>query len=130
MDGLTSGVGGILHMIYYRQPSNPRPSILWITFDDIHIGFEQRRKYKALYNVNIDKDWTPIFDTKRSFPMQTYRKNVNVTRTQFPLRQVGAKSVHTSRGETLNEAVIRKWEHIHYVAFSRATSLSQLHNIL
>ena len=106
MDGLTSGVGGILHMLYYRQPSNPRPSILWMKCDDIHIGFEQRRRYKALYNVNIDKDWTPIFDIKLSFPMQTYRTNVNVTRIKFPLRQAGAKSVHKSRGETLNEAVI------------------------
>ena len=132
MDGLTNGAGGVLQMIDYRQPSNPRPSILWIKFDDMRIGFEQRRKYKSLYHVNIDKDWTPIFDIKRSFPMQTYRKNVNVTRIQFPLRQAGAKSVHKSQGETLNEAVIsiitnRKWEHIHYVAFSRVTSLSQLH---
>ena len=127
-DGLTNGAGCVLKKIERKMDTTNRPSILWVQFDNENIGKDQRRSYRRFYTNNIDKQWTPLFDIKRNFSV---RKNVNAMRIQFPLRPAGAKTVHKAQGETLKDVVIHlgatRREHIHYVALSRATNISNLH---
>ena len=129
-DGLTNGATCVLKKIDNRQENTSRPSILWVEFDDENIGCNWRKNYSHLYNNHDSKAWTPIFDINRTFPI--YRKQV--TRIQFPLSPSAAKTIHKAQGSTLEEVYVdmtmnRSVPHIHYVALSRAKSLSGLHII-
>ena len=125
-DGLTNGTACILKKIQYLEVHNTVPSVLWVLFDNKKVGQQTRRKYFSYYNSDIDKDWTPIFAVSRPF---TYNRH-QVIRTQFPLTQSAAKTIHKSQGLTYDEIVVktapRKENHIHYVAFSRVRNLSGL----
>ena len=125
-DGLTNGTSCILKKIQYLEVHNSIPSVLWVLFDNKRIGQQTRKKYFSYYNSDIGKDWTPIFAVSRPF---TYSRH-QVIRTQFPLTQSAAKTIHKSQGLTYDEIVVktapRKENHIHYVAFSRVRNLSGL----
>ena len=130
-DGLTNGATGVVKYIDYRMEETNRPSIVWVLFDDPRIGRTAREKYRKLYNRNIDREWTPVFDVQRTFIVnyKTYQ------RIQFPLTPASGKSVWKAEGATVVEVVvdlsqdkrIRKIPHIHYVALSRVKKLENLY---
>ena len=130
-DGLTNGATGVVKYIDYRMEETNRPSIVWVLFDDPRIGRTAREKYRKLYNRNIDREWTPVFDVQRTFIVnyKTYQ------RIQFPLTPASGKSVWKAEGATVDEVVvdlsqfkrIRKIPHIHYVALSRVKKLENLY---
>ncbi|CAC5416145.1 unnamed protein product [Mytilus coruscus] len=64
-DGLTNGSTCELKLIECKTKSL-RPSIIWVKFKDARIGANNRRKYAHLYEKDVDKTWTQIFDIKRS----------------------------------------------------------------
>ena len=130
-DGLTNGATGVVKYIDYRMEETNRPSIVWVLFDDPRIGRTAREKYRKLYNRNIDREWTPVFDVQRTFIVnyKTYQ------RIQFPLTPASGKSVWKAEGATVDQVVvdlsqdkkIRKIPHIHYVALSRVKKLENLY---
>ena len=89
VDGLTNGATGVVKYIDYRMEETDRPSIIWVLFDDPRIGRTAREKYRKLYNTNIQREWTPIFDVQRIFIVnyKTYQ------RIQFPLTPASGKSI-------------------------------------
>jgi len=127
-----NGTGGRLEKLDYRVQNCGRPSIIWMHFQNQRTGKDTRSQYKNLYNASINPEWTPIFDIKRSF---TINRNKTIIRIQFPLRPAAAKTVHKAQGETLKTAVVHlglptkkgAFNHIHYVAMSRVTTLSKLY---
>ncbi|XP_069109201.1 uncharacterized protein [Argopecten irradians] len=130
-DGLTNGSTCVVKHIEYKH-STLRPGIVWVLFTDGKIGTLRRNQYQHLFNKNIDKSWTPVFETKRTFMYN--RKTFE--RIQFPLQPSAAKTVHKAQGATLDKVVVslsqtkkRKIPHIHYVALSRVRSLKNLHII-
>ncbi|XP_033759145.1 uncharacterized protein LOC117341405 [Pecten maximus] len=130
-DGLTNGSTCVVKYIEYKQ-STIRPAIVWVLFGNEKIGAMRRSQYQHLLNRNVDKSWTPIFETKRTFMYN--RKTFE--RIQFPLTPSAAKTVHKAQGATLDQVVVslsqtkkRKIPHIHYVALSRVRSLQNLHII-
>ena len=128
LDGICNGASGILKKVSYLQESRT-PSILWVEFNDTDAGKMCRRKYSRFYGSEINRQWTPIFVTKRIF--YTGRDSKPVQRTQFPLRPAVAKTIHKSQGDTLTEIVLdlttwRKVNHSHYVGMSRVKNKSGL----
>ena len=124
---MTNGAECIIKKIDYRVPGSSRPSIIWVLFQEEHIGNDYRKEYSHLYNQTIDRHWVPILEVTRQFR----RHQMQVLRRQFPLRPSAAKTIHRCQGDTLNEAVLdlpsSKREHMHYVALSRLRSISGLH---
>ena len=124
LDGMTNGAECIIKKIDYRVEGSSRPSIIWVLFQEQHIGNDYRREYSYLYNQSIEKNWVPILEVKRQFT----KNKIQVLRRQFPLRPSAAKTIHRCQGDTLNEAVVDlpslKREHMHYVALSRLRSIS------
>ena len=68
-DGLTNGATGVVKHIDYRMKGTNRPSIIWVLFDDPRTGRSAREKYRTLCNSSIHREWTPVFDVKRTFIM-------------------------------------------------------------
>ena len=127
-DGLVNGASCIVHRVEYKDTIVGRPSIIWVEFENPSTGTETRNVYKHLRNSGIEKTWTPIFDTQRSF---LYNRKTYI-RIQFPLRPASARTIHKSQGSTLGKVVVdmsssRKQPHMHYVAFSRVRNLSDLY---
>ena len=123
VDGMTNGA----EKIDCRVPGSLRPSIIWVLFQEQHIGSVYRRQYSHLYNTNVEKSWVPILEVTR----QVRKHQVQVLHRQFPLRPSAAKTIHRCQGDTLDEAVVdlpsSKREHMHYVALSRLIKISGLH---
>ena len=127
VDGMTNGAECIIKKVDYRVPGSTRPSIIWVLFQEEHIGKDYRKEFSHLYNQSIDRLWIPILEVTRQFR----RHQMQVLRRQFPLRPSAAKTIHRCQGDTLDEAVVdlpsSKREHMHYVALSRLRSISGLH---
>ena len=127
VDGMTNDAECIIKKINYRVPGSSRPSIIWVLFEERHIGNDYRRQFPHLYNGTIEKNWVPILEVTRQFR----KHQVQVLRRQFPLRPSAAKTIHRCQRDILNEAVVdlpsSKREHMHYVALSRLKSISGLH---
>ena len=122
--------------IKYIQPQahdNTFPAIVWVQFEDSCVGKLQWQKYSYLQNTHILQDWTPIFAQKRSFPI----KDVWVTCVQFPMHNATARTIHVAQSATFRQIYIDMstntnppkhwWQHMHYVALSRVTTLSGLY---
>ena len=127
VDGMTNGAECIIKKVDYRVPGSLRPSIIWVLFQEDHIGKDYRKEYSHLFDQSIDRHWVPILEVTRQFR----RHQMQVLRRQFPLRPSAAKTIHRCQGDTLTEAVVdlpsAKREHMHYVALSRLRSISGLH---
>ena len=127
VDGMTNGAECLIKTVDYREPRSLRPSIIWVLFQEEHIGNDYRKEYSHLYNQSIDRQWVPILEVTRQFR----RHQMQVLRRQFPLRPSATKTIHHCQRDTLNEAVVdlpsSKQEHMHYVALSRLISISGLH---
>jgi endonuclease/exonuclease/phosphatase (EEP) superfamily protein YafD len=127
VDGMTNGAECVIKKVDYRLPGSSRPSIIWVSFQEEHIGNNYRKEYAHLYNKSIERHWIPILEVTRQFR----KHQMQVLRRQFPLRPSAAKTIHRCQGDTLTEAVVdlpsSKREHMHYVALSRLRSISGLH---
>ena len=132
-DGLVNGAE-----CYVRgkedDPSNVNfPKYIWIEFTDIKIGQKLRRVSNHQYSSKIPKTWTPLSSVRRSFIV---KHDQRVTRRQFPLQLGAACTIHKAQSSTFGQIVVdmftlknpsrRFWEHAHYVAWSRCTSLDGL----
>ena len=102
-DGLTNGATGVMKHIDFRMEGTNRPSIIWVLFDEPHVGRTTREKYRKLYNSTIHTDWTPVFDTQRTFILnyKTYQ------RFHFPLTPVSGESRLCRRDENVHFALKR-----------------------
>ena len=130
-DGLTNGATGVVKHIDFRwMEGTNRPSIIWVLFDDPRVGRATREKNRKFYNSSIHADWTPVFETQRTF-IHNYK---TFQRSQFPVTPASGKTVYKAEGATVDKVVVdlsqketRKIPHIHYVAFSRVKKLEDLY---
>ena len=130
-DGLTNGATGVVKHIDFRwMEGTNRPSIIWVLFDDPRVGKATREKNRKFYNSSIHADWTPVFETQRTF-IHNYK---TFQRSQFPVTPASGKTVYKAEGATVDKVVVdlsqketRKIPHIHYVAFSRVKKLEDLY---
>ena len=130
-DGLTNGATGVVKHIDFRwMEGTNRPSIIWVLFDDPRVGRATREKNRKFYNSSIHADWTPVFETQRTF-IHNYK---TFQRSQFPVTPASGKSVWKAEGATVDKVVVdlsqketRKVPHIHYVALSRVKKLEDLY---
>ena len=130
-DGLTNGATGVVKHIDFRwMEGTNRPSIIWVLFDDPRVGRATREKNRKFYNSSIHADWTPVFETQRTF-MHNYK---TFQRSQFPVTPASGKSVWKAEGATVDKVVVdlsqketRKIPHIHNVALSRVKKLEDLY---
>ena len=123
VDGMTNGAECIIKKIDYRVEGSSRPSIIWVLFQEQHIGNDCPREYSYLYNQSIEKMWVLILEVKRQF----MRNKIQVLCRQFPLRPSAPRTIHRCQGDTLNKAIVDlpslKREHMHYVVLSRQLRL-------
>ena len=116
------------------DPSNVNfPKYIWIEFTDIKIGQKLRRVSNHQYSSKIPKTWTPLSSVRRSFIV---KHDERVTCRQFPLQLGAARTIHKAQSSTFGQIVVdmftlknpprQFWEHVHYVAWSRCTSLDGL----
>ena len=128
---------------YLGQHSNNIPAILWVLFHHPNIGRQRRHHYSHLYVSGIQEQWIPIFAITWNFKC----KEVNITRTQFPLWLAASTTICAEQGSTFDQICMNMnlsssptfmaktgWAkycmcHTHYVAASRVTSVEGLHII-
>ena len=130
-DGLTNGATGVVKHVDFRwMEGTNRPSIIWVLFDDPRVGRATREKNKKFYNSSIHSDWTPVFETQRTF-IVNYK---TFQRSQFPVTPASGKTVWKAEGATVDKVVVdlsqivtKKIPHVHYVAFSRVKKLEDLY---
>lgn len=129
-DGLANGTTGQVKRIEYLEGFN-KPYIIWFDFKDSSIGKRQKILYKDCYNHNVEPNWVPITAIVRKFNVGA--RYTEIARTQFPIKQSGAKTVHKSQGSTMDSVIIHirgqfaaYMRHMMYVALSRVTSLQGL----
>ena len=102
-------------------------------FENKDIVTNFHKKYSYLYSTQTNRQWTPFIKIKRTFLLKVHW----VHRIQFPLRQAAACLIHVSQSSTYPQIYVDLealstvpktfWEHIHYVAFSRVTSIAGLY---
>ena len=63
------------------------------------VGTQQRKKYKMFYYEGILFCWTPTLS-------QFFVGNAKGTRTQFPVAQAAATTIHKCQGSTLGSVCI------------------------
>ena len=133
-DSLINGAQCIIKYIQTTQKNDDIfPYIVWAEFENKDIGTNFRKKYAYLYSTHTNRQWMPIIKIKRTFIVKDHW----VHRIQFPLRQAAARSIHVSQSSTYPEIYVDLealstppkpfWEHMHYVAFSRVTSIAGLY---
>ena len=131
-DGIINGAECVIQYIEPSQhPTFPR--CVWVKFTDSQIGVERRRTCDPKYRKFTAQQWTPIESVRRTFIV---KRSQTVTRRQFPLRHAAGRTIHVAQSSTYQKISVNMatesnppkkfWEHMHYVAFSRCTSLSGL----
>ena len=133
-DGIMNGAECRLQFIEPNVHNADFPLSVWVKFSDPSIGKERRKTYVRTHPQYVHQQWTPIEAIQRAF---TVRREHTVIRTQFPLRLASARTIHVAQSSTYENIVVDMstskrppdhwWEHMHYVAFSRCTSLQGLH---
>ena len=132
--GLMNGAECCIKYIQRQDSNSNLLAIIWVQFEDDCIGSEQHRNYSYLHKRgNISPGWTPIFAQKRTFLV----KSVWVTCVQFPFCYAAAQTIHVAQNATFKSIYIDMekntnppkiwWQHMHYVALSRVTSLAGLY---
>ena len=82
VDVMTNGAECIITKIDYRVPGSSRPSIIWVLFQEEHIGKDYCKECSHIYNQTPDRHWVPILEVTRQFR----RHQTQVLCRQFPLR--------------------------------------------
>ena len=101
-DGLINGGTCVLKKIHYLRTDEHDTKNQSILFVDKEIGKSWRQRYARCYGDGIQKIWTPIFAVQKQFPV----RNGVLVRTQFPLRQAAASTIHSAQGCTVQQCVI------------------------
>ena len=132
-DGIMNGAECCIKIIQPQTHNTNFPAIIWVQFEDLHIGKAQHQKYNYLQSGHILQNWTPIFAQKRTFLI----KDVWVTQVQFPVHCAAACTIHVAQSATFHDIYIDMntntsppkhwWQHMYYVALSQVTTLSGLH---
>jgi hypothetical protein len=133
-DGIVNGAECYLRAVE-PNPNNPKfPLHVWVEFTNEKIGAATRRKASKTRVGARRRAWTPIEAVRRGFIV---KREQRVTRTQFPLQLSAGRTIHKAQSATYQEVVVDMatakrihgsfWEHMHYVAFSRCTSMKGLH---
>ncbi len=131
-DGVINGTECHLRDVELNPFNQKFPKILWVEFTDTQIGQELCRTADPCYCAKTAKKWTPLPAIQRTFLV---KRDQRVTRTQFPLHLAAARTIHVAQSSTYQNIVDMStnkkcpkhwWEHMHYVAFSRATALQGL----
>ena len=90
-DGLINGaICTLKYVEYINQQTTIRPSVLWVHFSDTTVGTQQRKRYKMFYHEGISFCW----DTNICFLSTIFVGNAKGTRTQFPVVQAAATTIH------------------------------------
>ena len=129
-DGMTNGAANIVRKIQLHDKNRPS-GIIWVEFDQAHVGGKNRHDYRHLFVQGIERKWTPIKPITAQFAVGRNR-TAQVVRKQFPLRPAAAKTIHRSQGDTETRIVVnfntrRAIPHIHYVGLSRVTTIEGLY---
>ena len=129
-DGMTNGAGNVIKLIQLHDKEKPS-GIIWVQFDDPHVGQKTRHDNKTLYMQDIHSAWTPVKPVTTQFAVGRNRAAQGIRR-QFPLRPAAAKTIHRSQGDTERKIVVdfhtkRAIAHIHYVGLSRVTTIDGLY---
>jgi len=67
-DGLANGAGGVIKQVHLTSFSDLTASgIVWILFDDQHVGTQARADHQTLYTRGIDAQSTPVQPITRQF---------------------------------------------------------------
>ena len=134
-DSLINGTQCIVkYMQTTKYNDNILPYIIWVDFQNPDIATNHCQKYTCLYSAhNTNRQWITIIKIKRTFIVKDHW----IHRIQFTLQQAAARTIHVSQSSTYPEIYVELqtttkpptsfWEHIHYVAFSRVTSISGLY---
>ena len=134
-DGLINGTQCIIKYIQTTNHNDTTlPFIVWVDFQNPDIGANHHQKYTFLFSrQKTNRQWTPIIKIKCTFIV----KDPWIHRIQFPLRQAAARTIHVAQSSTYPEIYVDLqtnskppttfWKHMHYVAFSRVTSISGLY---
>lgn len=130
IDGLDNGAIGELKHV--EQNSDGTIERAWILFPQ-KISVKARDKAAPIarklgYELNV----TPIARRSATIPMNKNR-TITANRTQFPLKEANALSVHSSQGASYDK-IVYTYDRGHsqplvYVALSRVTSPEGLHLI-
>lgn len=141
VDGLVNGAIGVLRMCEFEQGGEEggerRARHLWLEFDVPGTGkLTRARAHRAVHEAKTNGyviesvTWVPI--EMQSLTLTIDRKaGIACKRTQFPLVQASAITVHKSQGGTY-ASVVYGYARTHpqklvYVALSRCTNLNGLY---
>ena len=94
-DGMTNGAANIVRKIQLHDKNRPS-GIIWVEFDQAHVGGKTRHDYRYLFVQGIERKWTPIKPITAQFAVGRNR-TAQVVRKQFPLRPAAAKTIHRSQ---------------------------------
>jgi hypothetical protein len=100
-DGLINGAYGILKAL----TTYCEKTIIWIMFHNYKIGTFTKEKYSHYYENNIESKWTPIEPIIKDINVGKSQSFV-ITRIQFSIQLVVAKTIHCSQGLSLDELVL------------------------
>ena len=136
-DGLANGTVGVLRefvTITNEKDHKKYAAILWFDFKLGEIGQKARLRadaYRRMYpGIRISESWTPIFTEEAIIKMRREIK-WQFVRTQFPIVEAEAITIHTSQGQTYEKVAVDiskpLTKKLRYVAFSRATERSGLY---
>jgi hypothetical protein len=134
-DGLVNGAVGILKKIVLTKNKNELVPIVqrcWFDFIDKDIGQKSRDENRELFHVdsiNTRDKWTPI-ELQKQIIKTSSGGRFEIERTQFPLVECEAMTIHKSQGQTylkigvgLTQSMSRA---LLYVAMSRVTTINGL----
>lgn len=128
-DGLFNGATGLLKHIKYGRNSvgNLIPVLAWIKFDHPLIGQACRQRNRLEYNQSIPADWTPIQRISKVLNQSYKYENLELNRTQIPVKAANAMTIAKSQGSSIPKVVVsfkrRLSRENAYVACSRGTTL-------
>jgi hypothetical protein len=97
-DGLVNGADGL----FKASTTYLDKSIMWILFSNIKAGTFTREKSSHLYTNEIENDWTPIEPLVKEIRVGKVQSHL-ITRIQFPVQLVAARTIHRSQGLSLDE---------------------------
>lgn len=130
-DGLVNSAAGIVTGFVPEPEDNGKdfePRFILVKFDDERVGRRRREEHKSIL-PNTFRDSTPIPCIE--LPVAIGRSSkVTAKRSQFPLSQAWALTIHKEQGKTENELVLSTNGRFHagqfYTAISRTKTLEGL----
>jgi endonuclease/exonuclease/phosphatase family metal-dependent hydrolase len=138
-DGLCNGTVGILKRIILEEDIDilkPKVARVWLQFEG-DTGKQQRyinKNLNAVDNIPSQENWTPMTCTTQTI-FRPKTGNYRIHRTQFPMVESEAMTIHKSQGQTFSSVAVyidnengrqSLTQKLMYVALSRCESLKGL----